>query len=76
MRQLLANGTTCALVFGSHFPVAQEILFREAQDSGLRITSGLIVSDRAVGRGWRLAPAKSADVVVLRPPAGSTSKPS
>jgi guanine deaminase len=48
VRQLLANGTTSALVFGSHFPSAQEILFAEAQDCGLRITSGLVVSDRGL----------------------------
>ncbi|MBV8947900.1 MAG: guanine deaminase [Solirubrobacterales bacterium] len=46
LRQLVANGTTTALVFGSHFPRAQDILFNAAQDSGLRITSGLVVSDR------------------------------
>ncbi|MBA3907917.1 MAG: guanine deaminase [Pseudonocardiales bacterium] len=46
LRRLIANGTTSALVFGSHFPRAQEIFFHEAQDSGLRITSGLVVSDR------------------------------
>jgi guanine deaminase len=43
---LAANGTTSALVFGSHFPSAQEIFFEEAKTSGLRITSGLVVSDR------------------------------
>jgi guanine deaminase len=41
-----ANGTTTALVFGSHFPGAQEALFSAAAASGLRITSGLVVSDR------------------------------
>jgi guanine deaminase len=46
LRRLAANGTTTALVFGSHFPSAQEILFAEAENSGLRITSGLVVSDR------------------------------
>ena len=46
LRRLLANGTTSALVFGSHFPGAQDIFFEEAQASGLRITSGLVVSDR------------------------------
>ncbi|MGH2969000.1 MAG: amidohydrolase family protein, partial [Solirubrobacteraceae bacterium] len=35
-----------ALVFGSHFPDAQEALFEEAERSGLRIASGLVVSDR------------------------------
>jgi guanine deaminase len=43
---LAANGTTTALVFGSHFPAAQETLFEEAERSGLRIASGLVVSDR------------------------------
>ncbi len=43
---LCAAGTTTALVFGSHFPEAQEALFEEAAASGLRIASGLVVSDR------------------------------
>ena len=46
VRALAANGTTAALVFGSHFPGAQEALFEEADRSGLRITSGLVVADR------------------------------
>ena len=44
--RLLANGTTSALVFGTHFPASQDIFFQEAEASGLRITSGLVVSDR------------------------------
>jgi guanine deaminase len=43
---LASNGTTTALVFGSHFPDAQQVLFEEAERTGLRITSGLVVSDR------------------------------
>jgi guanine deaminase len=43
---LARNGTTTALVFGSHFPGAQQALFAEAERAGLRITSGLVVSDR------------------------------
>jgi guanine deaminase len=43
---LAGNGTTTALVFGSHFAAAQEALFEEAERSGLRIASGLVVSDR------------------------------
>ena len=43
---LAGNGTTTALVFGSHFPAAQEALFDAAERSGLRIASGLVVSDR------------------------------
>jgi guanine deaminase len=46
VRLLAANGTTSALVFGSHFPDAQEALFEEAEQTGLRIASGLVVSDR------------------------------
>jgi guanine deaminase len=46
VRGLAANGTTTALVFGAHFPEAQELLFAEAERSGLRIASGLVVSDR------------------------------
>jgi len=46
VRALIANGTTTALVFGSHFPGAQEALFAAAERAGLRIASGLVVSDR------------------------------
>jgi guanine deaminase len=48
VRGLAANGTTTALVFGSHFPAAQEALFSAAAASGLRIASGLVVSDRGL----------------------------
>ncbi|MFI5495879.1 guanine deaminase [Actinoplanes sp. NPDC051859] len=43
---LLAAGTTTALVFGSHFASAVDTLFEAATASGLRVTSGLVVSDR------------------------------
>jgi guanine deaminase len=46
VRALARNGTTTALVFGAHFPGAQEVLFEQAAASGLRIASGLVVSDR------------------------------
>ena len=46
VRGLAANGTTTALVFGAHFPEAQEAFFEAAAESGLRLTSGLVVSDR------------------------------
>ncbi|HET6547935.1 MAG TPA: guanine deaminase [Solirubrobacter sp.] len=46
VRALAANGTTSALVFGSHFTHAQAALFEEAEAAGLRIASGLVVSDR------------------------------
>jgi guanine deaminase len=48
VRGLAANGTTTALVFGSHFPAAQEALFAAADAAGLRIASGLVVSDRGL----------------------------
>jgi guanine deaminase len=39
-------GTTTALVFGSHFASAVDALFTEAARVGLRVTSGLVLSDR------------------------------
>ncbi|MDQ3155718.1 MAG: guanine deaminase [Actinomycetota bacterium] len=43
---MAAAGTTTALVFGAHFASAVDVLFTEASAMGLRITSGLVVSDR------------------------------
>jgi guanine deaminase len=43
---LARAGTTTALVFGSHFPGAVDALFAEAARVGLRVTSGLVLSDR------------------------------
>jgi guanine deaminase len=43
---LLHSGTTSALVFGSHFAPAMDVLFEGALERGLNITSGLVVSDR------------------------------
>ncbi|MGH2871773.1 MAG: amidohydrolase family protein, partial [Solirubrobacteraceae bacterium] len=45
---LVAAGTTTALVFGAHFAPAVDALFEAAARVGLRITSGLVVSDRLV----------------------------
>jgi guanine deaminase len=56
VRGLAVSGTTSALVFGSHFPEAQELLFAEAERSGLRIASGLVVSDRDLLPALRRAP--------------------
>jgi guanine deaminase len=44
VQALIANGTTTALVFGSHFAPATAALFEQARD--LRIISGLVLSDR------------------------------
>jgi guanine deaminase len=48
VRALASNGTTTALVFGSHFPGAQQALFAAASATGLRIASGLVLSDRGL----------------------------
>lgn len=61
VRALLANGTTAALVFGSHFPEAQEALFAEAERAGLRLASGLVVSDRNLLPELHLSPEQAHD---------------
>lgn len=43
---LASHGTTTAMVFGAHFLPAMEIFFEAARKSGLRIASGLAISDR------------------------------
>jgi guanine deaminase len=43
---LASHGTTTALVFGSHFSGATAALFNSAADRGLRVFSGLVLSDR------------------------------
>ena len=43
---LASHGTTTALVFGAHFATATAALFEEAAASGLRVASGLVMSDR------------------------------
>jgi guanine deaminase len=43
---LAAHGTTTALVFGSHFAAATASLFTAAEERGLRVFSGLVLSDR------------------------------
>ena len=48
VRGLASNGTTSALVFGSHFVAAQEALFAACEAVGLRVASGLVVSDRGL----------------------------
>jgi guanine deaminase len=46
VRGLAAAGTTSALVFGAHYADAMDTLFGAASQVGLRITSGLVLSDR------------------------------
>lgn len=43
---LASHGTTTALVFGAHFAPATAALFDAAERSGLRIVSGMVLSDR------------------------------
>ena len=45
---LAAHGTTTALVFGAHFGTATASLFEAAANTGLRIISGLAISDRVL----------------------------
>ena len=45
---LVSHGTTTALVFGSHFRSATASLFETAQQVGIRIFSGLVLSDRGL----------------------------
>lgn len=48
VRSLARHGTTTALVFGAHFGEATELLFHAACAGGLRVASGLVLSDRAL----------------------------
>ncbi len=45
---LVDAGTTTALVFGSHFATAVDSMFAAAEIAGLRVTTGLVVSDRSL----------------------------
>jgi guanine deaminase len=46
VRALASHGTTTALVFGAHFAAATAALFEAGRASGLRIVSGMVMSDR------------------------------
>ncbi len=46
VRNLAAHGTTTALVFGAHFAGATAALFEASVRQGLRVVSGLVLSDR------------------------------
>lgn len=58
---LIAAGTTTALVFGSHFPGAVDALFEEVQRHGLRVTAGLVVSDRGLPEPLLTTPERAYD---------------
>jgi len=53
---LASHGTTTALVFGAHFAAATAALFEAAASSGLRIASGLVMSDRQLRPELRQTP--------------------
>jgi guanine deaminase len=61
---LIAAGTTTSLVFGSHFAPAVDALFAEAERFGLRVTSGLVVSDRVLPEPLLTTPERSHDEAV------------
>ena len=46
VRDLARHGTTTALVFGAHFAEATSLLFQAACAAGIRVASGLVLSDR------------------------------
>ncbi len=46
VQAMLSHGTTTALVFGAHFSPAVAALFETARAAGLRMISGLVLSDR------------------------------
>lgn len=58
---LVAAGTTTALVFGSHFAPAVDALFGEVDRAGLRVTAGLVVSDRGLPAPLLTTPARAYD---------------
>ncbi len=61
---LVSAGTTTALVFGSHFAAAVDALFTEASRLGLRVTSGLVVSDRSLPQDLLTTPQRAYDEAV------------
>ncbi len=56
VRALASHGTTTALVFGAHFAEATAELFEAAAASGLRVVSGLVLSDRLLRPDLHVAP--------------------
>ena len=60
---LVRAGTTTALVFGSHYAGAVDALFTEADRVGVRVTSGLVVSDRVLRADLLTTPQRAHDEV-------------
>ena len=61
LRALASHGTTTALVFGAHFVEATAELFEAAAASGLRVVSGLVLSDRLLRPALHVAPQNAYD---------------
>lgn len=59
VRALASHGTTTALVFGAHFAEATAELFEAASASGLRIASGLVLSDRLLRPELHVTPERA-----------------
>ncbi|MGN6751455.1 MAG: guanine deaminase [Intrasporangium sp.] len=59
VRGLASAGTTTSLVFGSHFAGAVDVLFEEVARVGLRVTAGLVVSDRSLPEPLLTTPERS-----------------
>lgn len=59
LQALASHGTTTALVFGAHFADATAGLFEAASASGLRIASGLVVSDRQLRPDLHTSPERA-----------------
>jgi guanine deaminase len=58
---LVRAGTTTALVFGAHYPAAVDVLFSEASQRGVRVTTGLVVSDRVLRDDLLTTPERAYD---------------
>lgn len=58
---LVSAGTTTSLVFGSHFAPAVDALFAEAARVGVRVTAGLVVSDRGLPEPLLTTPERAYD---------------
>jgi guanine deaminase len=56
---LVSAGTTSALVFGSHFADAVDEFFTAASAVGVRVTAGLVVSDRLLPAELLTTPERS-----------------
>jgi guanine deaminase len=56
---LASHGTTTALVFGAHFAPATAALFEAAEDAGIRIAAGQVLSDRRLSSELHQTPERA-----------------